>query len=142
MTRTPLALALAAAVALACGSDADRGATGDSTSTSVSMNPGRDCTQCHAFTLAGTVYAVASPPAGSAGATGALVHVTDAAGAFTLESDQQGSFYTTRPITPPVSVSIDLGGASASMSGIGYTRGSQVGCASCHGATRAVVHVP
>ncbi len=43
----------------------------------------------------------------------------------------------------PHSCTIDLGNASAAMSGgIAFTRGSQIGCGSCHGAGRAVVHVP
>ena len=139
----PVALAAAVlAVGLAACGGSDSGPAGDSTATSTSMNPGLDCTQCHGFTLAGTVYGSATATPGAPGVTGAQVHVADASGTFTLVSDQQGSFYTNRALTPPVNVSLDLGGATASMSGLGFTRGSQIGCASCHGSAQPVIHVP
>jgi hypothetical protein len=68
-------------------------------------NAGLDCLNgCHnhGFTLAGTIYSTAT---GGAALTGATVTVKDASGTtFDVISQLDGNFYTTQPVTFPLTV--------------------------------------
>jgi hypothetical protein len=137
--RRPLPAVLIAALALAaCGEEGEGSAT---------MSPGSNCLSCHsgggdapAFTAGGTVYG-AGNAAADAGVAGATVTLTGSGSgqAVTLTTNSVGNFFTNRPLTAPISVSVSLGGNTATMSG------ANGACGSCHapgtGVRPARVHV-
>jgi hypothetical protein len=135
---TLAALALTALAVAACDGGDDEGPN---------MRPGSNCLSCHsgggeapAFTAAGTVYG-AGNAAADTGVTGAVVTLTGSGSGqvVTLTTNAAGNFFTGRALTPPIAVSIALGGQTAAMSG------PSGACASCHepgtGVRPARIHV-
>ena len=131
---SPVALALLVlALATACGSStpsSPSSPSGPSTPTRGSHNAGRDCLECHNFTVAGTVYQASGAPA-----TGVTVRVTSGPGGagsllLTLTSDGSGNFYTTDRVNFGSGVYTDA-------KGTGELRSMQAAitsgrCNSCH----------
>lgn len=88
------------------------------------MNPGDDCLRCHSaggaaanltFTVAGTVFPMATAAAGS-GLAGVAIDVTDSNDThLTLQSNAAGNFYTTEPLTPPFHVGLRFGASTFPM---------------------------
>jgi hypothetical protein len=120
------ATALAALTLAACGSDDDDGGP--------TMLPGSNCLSCHsgsgeapAFTAAGTVYG-AGNAAADAGLQGAAVTLTGSGNGqvVTLTTNSAGNFFTSQPLTAPISVLVARGGQTATMS---RATGA---CGSCH----------
>jgi hypothetical protein len=104
--RHPRAAALAAALLLtACEGEEEGGPD---------MQPGSNClaSGCHAggehaFTAAGTVFTGGDSTVGLGGAT---VTITPASGApVTLVTRASGNFYTSAPLTPPLTISVSDG---------------------------------
>lgn len=107
-------------------------------------NPGQDCLNgCHnhGFSLAGTLYTTAG---GGTAVQGGSVTVVDANGqTFDVVSQQNGNFYTTKPVTFPVKVTASLCPDIKPMSGSiasGSGGCNKSGCHTVAGAGR--VHVP
>jgi hypothetical protein len=106
-------------------------------------NAGRECQACHApgagaptFYLAGTLYNAAT---GGAAVAGATINVTDANGATVkIVTATNGNFWTTTPLSFPVSVNASLCPNTQPMS---ETVGGNGACNNCHNATFQV-HVP
>ncbi len=121
-----LLLALAA-----CGGDGDNpGAPSDPARTS--HNAGRDCLQCHSFSLAGTVYR----DNGSV-YPGAVVRLTSQPGGggdvlLSLTADASGNFYTDGPVSWGDGLYTDVQGTGARrLMEAPVTSGA---CNSCHSA--------
>jgi hypothetical protein len=112
---------------------------GSGTGSSSSHNAGRDCTSCHAFTVAGTAY----KSDGSTVYPGALIRVTTgSAGTGTtlvaLTADGSGNFYTSAAISFGSGLyptATGTGGAVRSMTAA-ITSG---GCNRCHVAGMRIV---
>lgn len=131
-----LTAALAATLLLsACGESEDEGPD---------MMPGSDCLSCHSgggeaprFTAAGTVFSGGSSTAGVGGAQVTLQPASGAAVVVTTRAS--GNFYTSSPLTFPVTVTVTAGGQTNQM-GAGATSGA---CNHCHapGGVSARVHV-
>lgn len=107
------------------------------------MSPGQNCVACHAFTVAGTVYASATAGSGS-GLAGVTVEVTDANQAVvTLTSNAAGNFYTTAAVALPLKkAAVVLNGQRTEMSGV-----PAGDCNRCHtvpgtGGASGRVHAP
>ena len=97
------------------------------------MRPGADCTSCHAFAVAGTVYPTLNEPTNcdGTGAAGVKVVITGANGtALTLTpSATSGNFYSNTKVSTPYSVKLtNSAGATRSMTAH-QTAGN---CNSCH----------
>lgn len=136
---TSLSLLLAALALPACESEDEEG--------SATMLPGSNCISCHdgsgeasRFTAAGTVYA-RGDAAANEGLAGATVTLVGSGGGQTvaLMTNSAGNFFTAAPLTPPISVTVALGGNVATM------LGATGECAACHdvgtGVSPARVHV-
>jgi hypothetical protein len=100
-------------------------------------NPGKPCLNCHAFTLAGTLYTSAT---GSTGRSGATITIRDSAGkTFEVVTQQNGNFYLGGLIKFPVLVAASSCPSvkqmpSAAMNG---------NCNACHGGgTNMQMHLP
>ena len=126
MRRLLAAAMLAALTLAACGSDDDDDGP--------TMLPGTNCLSCHTgsgeapgFTAAGTVYG-AGNAAADAGVQGATVTLTGSGNGQVarLTTNSAGNFYTSQALTAPISVSVTLGGQTATMSG------ATGACGSCH----------
>jgi hypothetical protein len=97
------------------------------------MAPGQDCLSCHSggensFTAAGTIFAKPDDPT-SAGVSGATVILTDATGAqMTLTTNSAGNFFTSRPLTFPLTAEVHHGSQVATM----LKKIPSGGCAACH----------
>ena len=97
------------------------------------MAPGQNCLTCHsggenAFTAAGTIFTKPDDPT-SAGLAGATVILTDATGQqVTLTTNSAGNFYTSQPLTFPLSAELRHGTQVATM----VQRVPSGGCAACH----------
>jgi hypothetical protein len=107
-------------------------------------NPGQDCMNgCHnhGFTLAGTLYTTA---AGGTPVKGGNVTVVDANGqTFDVVSQQNGNFYTTKPVTFPVKVTASLCPDIKPMSATIPSGSGGCNKTGCHTAAAAGrVHVP
>lgn len=114
------------------------------------MLPGSDCLACHSagnlpddkaaapkassdgedeeelFTAAGTVFADLD---GTAPLSGAIVRITDADGAVVeLTTNDVGNFYTSTPLTAPLSAEIEVDGEIVEMD----TTPDEGACNSCH----------
>lgn len=112
------------------------------------MLPGADCLACHSagnftddkaaakesdaedadqlFTAAGTVFADLD---GTEPLQGAIVRITDADGATVeLTSNGVGNFYTSTPLTAPLSAEVEVDGEIVEMG----TTIDDGGCNSCH----------
>jgi hypothetical protein len=89
------------------------------------MAPGQDCTRCHDFTAAGTVYATAGATQGEPGVTVLLD------GRVSLTTNAAGNFYTRASLPASYAVQLTKGSLVQSMSGA--TRG----CNGCHGVSRS-----
>jgi|SRR6266511_4279406 len=102
-------------------------------------NAGESCGDCHSsgrlkWTVAGTLYDAVG---GTTGVAGATIHVTDSKGVkVTILTANNGNFWTTTALTPPLRVSGSLCPNSAAMSSdaTGF-------CNSCH-TSGFRVHVP
>jgi hypothetical protein len=121
--------ALLAALA-ACGGGSDTPTAPSSPGTS-SHNAGRDCLQCHNFSVAGTVYRTD----GSAH-PGAVVRLTTGARGegsvvLSLTADGAGNFYTSQAVTWGEGLYTDVSGASGTWLPMQASIGSGA-CNSCH----------
>jgi len=125
--RHVLAAALATLLLAACGEGEEEHAT---------MLPGSDCLSCHdgrgeapRFTAAGTVYRAgdAAAGAGLAGATVTLVGSVAGQTPAPLTTNAAGNFFTSAPLTAPISVTVQGNGGTV-------TRSSHHGggCGGCH----------
>ncbi len=102
----------------------------DGSSAGALMLPGEDCSRCHSFTVAGTVF---QPSGGGA----PLVEV--AVGGVTLTSNTAGNFYAAAPLTFPAAVEVRKGGAAVAM----VSPAPHGWCNRCHdGASQARVTLP
>jgi hypothetical protein len=104
----------------------------------VSMRPGNDCTGCHSFTIAGTVYPTLHEPNNCNGtaANGIKVVVTGADGKITTLTPDgtSGNFYSSTAIKTPFSAKVtNSAGGSMAMATM-QTKGN---CNSCHTQTGA-----
>lgn len=97
------------------------------------MAPGQDCLSCHgggeeAFTAAGTIFSKPDDPT-SAGLSGVTVVLTDATGTqVTLTTNSVGNFFTSRPLTFPLTAEVHHGGQVAAMA----QKVPSGACAACH----------
>jgi hypothetical protein len=97
------------------------------------MRPGNDCTGCHSFTIAGTVYPTLHEPNNCDGtaANGIKVVVTGADGKVTTLTPDgtSGNFYSSTAIKTPFSAKVtNSAGGSRAMTAM-QTKGN---CNSCH----------
>lgn len=116
--------ALCSAAALALGAGCGEGEGGEGPT----MKPGEDCTSCHHFTVAGTVFSKPNDPT-SGGVSGVTVTVTDSNGvAVKLTTNSAGNFYSSAALTPPLSAQLDYAGRHVQM-GRTVPTGA---CSSCH----------
>jgi hypothetical protein len=97
-----------------------------------SHNAGRDCLQCHGFSVAGTVYR----DDGATPYPGATVRLTsEASGAgevlMSLTTDRSGSFYTNEPVSWGGGLYADVRGSGGTLRPMeaAVTGGA---CNSCH----------
>jgi hypothetical protein len=105
------------------------GGSDSSSSGSALMAPGQDCTRCHPFTVAGTVFDAAGN-----GVQGVDVVL----GGVTLTSNAAGNFFTAGAVTLPARVELRRGGATvAAMPAL-----APGACNQCHGVSQARVTVP
>jgi len=133
-------VALALLTLTACGGESESEDEGGPT-----MQPGSNCMSCHQggeagrFTAAGTVFAGGGSSA--PGLAGAVVTIVPKTGTTVrLTTNSVGNFYTSAPLSPPLTVSVSSGGHTSTMSG----PASSGACGSCHkpaGAAAARVHV-
>jgi hypothetical protein len=122
--RLALAATLAAAALLtACSGEEEGGPD---------MQPGSNCMGCHgggdapAFTAAGTVFTGGGSTVGLGGAT---VTITPSGGApVVLTTRASGNFYTNKPLTPPLAISVSDGTNTNAMS----STASSGACGACH----------
>jgi hypothetical protein len=149
MPRIALALVLTSTLAAAaCGGSSPASPSGSSSSTSASgvgssaartsHNAGRDCTSCHAFTVAGTAYkadgsvysgAVIRVTSGSAGSGNVLATVT---------SDASGNFYTSASVAFGPGAYVNAAGTT----GVARSMTSAItsgGCNRCHTSTNRLI---
>jgi len=123
---------LAPVLLLALGACSDSGDTpsGPSEPARSSHNAGRDCLQCHSFSLAGTVYrddgsvypgAVVRLTTRPGGGPDVLVNVT---------TDASGNFYTNTPVSWGDGLSADVQGTGALRAMEAPVTGGA--CNSCH----------
>lgn len=112
--------------------------TGSSTTLGSSHNAGRDCTSCHGFTVAGTVYR----SGGTGVYPGAVVRLTTGSGGSgtvvaTLTADATGNFYTTTPIAFASGLYTTITGTSGTLSPMtaAITSGA---CNRCHTSTNRI----
>jgi hypothetical protein len=93
------------------------------------MLPGSDCTECHGFTAAGTIFADLD---GTEPLASATIRVTDSL-AVTVEmtSNSAGNFYTNDALEPPLTGEVEVGGTTVAM----VSTPSVGGCNSCHSCT-------
>jgi hypothetical protein len=93
------------------------------------MLAGADCTRCHRFKIAGTVYPTAHEPNSCYGSSGATVIIVDAGGQmFMLSANQAGNFYSNASPTPPLKIAVLAGGKMRQM----VTPAPRSNCNSCH----------
>ena len=92
------------------------------------MRPGEDCTSCHGFKVAGTVFPSASADATEGVANIAVTLVDSAQQTITLTSNSAGNFYTEQKLAWPATVSLTQGAATVTMA-MPLTGGA---CNSCH----------
>ena len=99
------------------------------------MLPGSDCLECHSrggdneapvWSAGGTLY---SDIFGTSKVSGAIVRITDSTGSTVeLTSSSKGNFYTSRTLTPPLSVEVETDAGTVAMG-----RTVETGaCNSCH----------
>jgi len=97
------------------------------------MRPGNDCTGCHSFTIAGTVYPTAHEPNNCDGtaAGGIKVVITGADGSMmTLTpSATSGNFYSSSAIKTPFTAQVVNSSGAVRMMMASQTKGN---CNSCH----------
>ena len=103
-----------------------------------SMRPGNDCTSCHSFKIAGTIYPTLNEPNNCNGtsANGLKVVITGADGAtLTLTPNStSGNFYSNTTVKTPYSAKItNSAGGSRTMD----MKQSMGACNFCHGPTGA-----
>ena len=109
---------------------------GDCPGEGANMLPGSDCLACHAaggpaaedalFTAAGTAFADLD---GTAPLVGAMVTITDSFGvSVDLTTNSVGNFFTSQPLTPPLSAELMVGSDLLTMA----TMPDVGGCNSCH----------
>ena len=81
------------------------------------MMPGRICTECHYFTVAGTVFPAADAPCNGGGLAGVSVDILDASGQLqlSLTSNSAGNFYSYQPLRMPMRVRLHAPGKTATM---------------------------
>lgn len=103
-------------------------------------NPGAACATCHdgslapLWTVSGTLY---TDLAGSAPVPGATIHVTDATGqALDLVTADNGNFWTTQAVTPPLTVAASRCPQTARM--ISPATTGNCNAAGCHDAGRRI----
>jgi hypothetical protein len=120
---------LAVLLALAAGGVGGCGLEGSPT-----MEPGRDCLECHdggegkRWSFAGTVYRTADASPG-AGVLGAHVQIRDANGwRFQVRTNVAGNFYSAEKVAFPLQVCVEYRGATSCMTEP-VARG---GCNGCH----------
>ena len=126
-----LLLALAA-----CGGDGGTPSQ-PSNPTVSSHNAGRDCLQCHGFSLAGTVYRD-----DGAAYPGAVVRVTtqpegEGDVVVSLTADGSGNFYTSQPVSWGDGLYADVAGASGTRRPMVASVPSGA-CNSCHAASTRI----
>jgi hypothetical protein len=93
------------------------------------MLPGAECTGCHRFRTAGTVFPTAHEPTGCYGASGATVLIIDSSGQmFTFTTNAAGNFYSSASPTPPLKIAVMAGGKMRQM----ITMAPRSNCNSCH----------
>ena len=117
------------------GTTGTTGTTGPTTS----HNAGRDCTSCHSFTAAGTVY----KPDGTTVNPGAIVRLTtQSAGGGTvvasLTADGSGNFYTSTPIGFGSGLYVTATNSAGSSRAMGATITSGA-CNRCHSSMNRIV---
>jgi hypothetical protein len=107
-------------------------------------HPGEDCMNAchnHGFKAAGTLYKSAT---GTTPMIGATITLTDSAGTkITMISQSNGNFYTSQPISYPVTVSVSGCPNNAAMTD--KVQASGAGCnqgGACHGGTQGQIHLP
>lgn len=103
------------------------------------MNPGRDCTACHDFTIAGTVFPTLHEPdlcLGLPTSSGVTVELTDANGVvLTLTPNDAGTFYSrAEPQTPAATFTFPYSAVIKSPRGTRamMTKQMRGNCNSCH----------
>lgn len=94
------------------------------------MMPGRICTECHYFTVAGTVFPAADAPCNGAGLPGVDVEILDPTGAvqLTMTTNSAGNFYSYQPLRWPMRVRLTAPGKTATM----VSAMHDGACAECH----------
>jgi hypothetical protein len=103
------------ACALGCGGSAQEGVDARAL-----MAPGQDCTRCHPYSAAGTLFTETG-----AAAPGAVVVI----GGVTATTNAAGNFFTATPIAFPAAPEIRSGGAVRRMPELAPGGG----CNGCHG---------
>lgn len=101
------------------------------------MRPGSNCLRCHSpggeasgrvFSVGGTIFTAADSSACD-GVEGVSIKVTDAQGkTVSMLSNGVGNFWSTTPLTPPLSMVADYQGRTVTMPVTAPTGG----CALCH----------
>ena len=93
------------------------------------MRPGDDCTRCHGFRVAGTVYPTAHEPNGCYGTSGVQVVITDSNNmTVTFTSNAAGNFYGDPIFAYPVHIKITQAGRERQM----LTPVQRTDCNTCH----------
>jgi hypothetical protein len=110
--------------------------------TSGHHNAGADCTNCHSFSIAGTLYTTAT---GNTGMSGASITVTDHNGqSFDLVSQLDGNFYTSASVAFPITLTASSCPNVAPM--VNHVTSAQGGGCNqngCHdGGVQAQIHLP
>lgn len=121
-----------------CNTDNEDCAPGTCSGEGADMLPGSDCVACHSpgnfeededdafWSVAGTVFADID---GTDGASGVTVRVTDSTGeTVELQTHSSGNFYSTRPLTPPLTAEVEIDGSVHEM----VSEVETGSCNSCH----------
>jgi hypothetical protein len=134
---TPIVAALLLALAACGGGGGASTPTGPGNPAQASHNAGRNCLQCHGFTLAGTVYR-------TDGSThpGAQVRITtqpDGGGdvVLSLTADASGNFHTNQAVSWGQGLYADVTGTSGSRQSM-ETPVTGGACNSCHDSSQRI----
>jgi hypothetical protein len=102
-------------------------------------NAGQDCTNCHGFTIAGTVLAGASS---ATAVSNAVIDIEDATGSdFQLISATNGNFYTSVSFVFPVRVRVSKCPSNEVMTDLVVEPGGGCNQSGCHAAGNRI-HLP
>ncbi len=126
--------------------EGERGCRGEGSD----MLPGANCQACHSgstgergepatWTAAGTIFRDID---GLEGADNAIVHITDATGkTINVDSHRSGNFYTSRTLTPPLTVEIETADGTLAMKKAVDT-GACNSCHRCEGEAGGKLYAP